>query len=79
MFVHDPGTVIAIDSQDAALQFGIGMGADSLLEGDQEAVGQAFKGGFAHFHGRSTGLPDGGQHLDIPLEFELLSPRRRGP
>ena len=44
MFVHDPGAVIAVDGQDAALQLGIGMGADALLEGGEQAVGQAFKG-----------------------------------
>jgi hypothetical protein len=37
MFVHDPGAPtgfgIAVDRQDPALQFGIGMGADTLLEG----------------------------------------------
>ena len=44
MFVHDPGAVIAVDGQDAALQLGIGMGADALLEGGEQAVGKAFKG-----------------------------------
>jgi hypothetical protein len=44
MFVHDPGAVIPVDGQDAALQLGIGMGANPLLEGGEQAVGKAFKG-----------------------------------
>ena len=44
MFVHDPGPVIAVDGQDAALQLGIGMGADALLKGGKQAVGKAFEG-----------------------------------
>jgi hypothetical protein len=44
MFVHDPGAVIPVDGQDAALQLGIGMGADALLEGGKQAVGKAFEG-----------------------------------
>ena len=44
MFVHDPGAAIPIDGQDAALQLGIGMGADALLEGGKQAVGKAFEG-----------------------------------
>ena len=44
MFVDDPGAVVALDRQDPALQLGIGMGADSLLQGGEQAVGQAFEG-----------------------------------
>jgi hypothetical protein len=48
MFVDEPGAPtglgIALDRQHAALQLGIGMGADSLLEGSKQAVGQAFEG-----------------------------------
>ena len=44
MFVDEPGAVIALDGQDAALQLGIGMRADPLLEGGEQAVGQAFEG-----------------------------------
>ena len=44
MFVDEPGAVVALDRQHAALQLGIGMGADALLEGGKQAVGQAFEG-----------------------------------
>ena len=44
MFVDQPGAVIALDCQHAALQLGIGIGADPLLEGGEQAVGQAFEG-----------------------------------
>jgi hypothetical protein len=44
MFIDDPGPFTAFHGQDPALEFGIGMGADPLLEGGKQAIGQAFEG-----------------------------------
>src|SRR5689334_22294197 len=48
MFIDDPGAIVALDSQQAALPLSIGMVGNALLEGVQEAVGQAFEGGISH-------------------------------
>ena len=44
MFVDHPSASIGLDGEDASLQFGVGNLPDALLEGFQEAVGQALEG-----------------------------------
>ena len=65
MFIDDPDATavgwIAFNGKDAALQFGIDMGADSLFKGGKQAVGKVLEGAFGHEPGRSTGPPVAGQ------------------
>ena len=43
MFVDDPGPGIALYREDASLQFGVHMIAQSFLEGCQQAVCEGFE------------------------------------
>src|SRR5689334_7500001 len=56
MLVDDPGAGIALDGQHAALQLGVGMGAEALFQGFQKAVGQALEGAVGHGQRGSTAL-----------------------
>ena len=44
MFVDDPGARITLDRQDSALEFGIDMVCQRLLESREQAVGEGFEG-----------------------------------
>ena len=54
MFIDDPGPGIALDRQDAPLEFGVDMVTQCLLEGREEAVGEGLEDGIGHRPGRST-------------------------